>query len=312
MREIAETALFAGTTRGLPPGADYDRFCGEIAETYVGVFPRRPASGGFPADYRIFEAGPFRVGMISTPGVSARRDRRSLSRIPDDAVFVNHSTRDWALDQHGSRRPVGAHAAMVLDNGLPFEVLADPRRRLELTTVRIPRDVLPGRVHRALPRLGERLMGSPRGAQLGAQTALLAGAVRRGEKRLAIAMAGAIVEMLDAVAAPDLNDVAPARIDALRAYSRTRIADPGFSLTRLAQAFGCTPRTVQAAFAADGDTFSGWVRAERLDRARDQLRRGGGAGESVATVARENGFADVGTFHRAYRARFGVSPARDR
>jgi AraC-like DNA-binding protein len=172
--------------------------------------------------------------------------------------------------------------------------------------------MLAPRVERTLPRLAERLAGSPQGAQLGAQTGLLAAAARRGDARLVSAMARTILEMLDVFAAPETPDIAPARIDALRAYARTRLSDPGFTLDRLAAAFACTPRTVQAAFAADGDTFSGWVRAERLDRAREQLRHAGDLGRPLSAVARDNGFADVGTFHRAYRARFGATPARDR
>ncbi|MDY0827848.1 AraC family transcriptional regulator [Microbacterium sp. BG28] len=311
MGETASGVRVRGTTRGLPPGADYDHFCSSLADVYVGVQPRRPRLGSFDADFSLYRTGATDVGMISTPGVDARRDRASIARVPDDAVFINHSLKPWGLSQRGRTWDVAARSATVLENGLPFDVLADKRRRLDLVTVRIPREHLSPRTLRALPSLGDRLARTPLGAQLGTQVGLLAQAAKADLARVATSMSSCVIDLLDAFAADDRDPSAPVRAHALRTYARTRLADPHFDLAAAARAFGCTPRTIQNAFAQDGDTFSGWLRAERLDRAREELRTTG-RGRSVAAIARSNGFADAGTFHRAYRERFGTTPGANR
>ncbi len=310
MGETTSGVRVRGTTRDLPIGADYDHFCDSIADVYVGVRPRRPHTGRFDADFALYRAGPTDLGIISTPGVDARRDRMSIARVPDDAIFINHSLKPWGLVQRGRTWDVAARSATVLENALPFDVLADKRQRLDLVTVRIPREELSPRTTRALASLGDRLARTPLGAQLGAQVGLLAQSARSDLTRVAATMSRTVIEMLDAFAAADPAPRGPMRADALRAYGRSRLGDPRLDLAAVARAFGCTPRTVQNVFAKDGDTFSGWLRAERLDRAREELR--GDGVRSIAAIARAHGFADVGTFHRAYRARFGTSPGADR
>ena len=309
--EVSDGPYVTGTTRGLPCGQDYDHFCDSIADLYVGVRPERP-KGGFAADYALYDLGEFALGLISTPGTSAHRDRASIARLSDDAVFVNHSRRAWALDQRGRNVAVAPGSAVILDNARPFSVLVDPRRRLDLTSVRIPRERLGVRAANAIPTLDARLSNSPRGTQVGAQIALLASAARDGLSSVAVAMGAAVVEMLDAFAADDALVWAPTRAETYRIHARTRLHDSSFDLASLARAFGCSSRTVQTAFAREGERFSEWLRGERLDGARAALRSPANAGTSLAVVARDHGFADVGTFHRAYTMRFGITPHRDR
>lgn len=311
MGETPSGMRVRGTTRGLAPGDDYDHFCDSLASVYVGVQPRRPALDRFDADFSLYRAGPTDIGVISTPGVNARRDRGSIARMPDDAVFINHSLKPWGLSQRGRTWDVAARSATVLENALPFDVLTDKRRRLDLVTVRIPRDQLAPRTLRELPSLGDRLARTPLGAQLGAQVGLLAHAAKADLTRVAASMSRSVIELLDAFAVDDPDPAAPVRADALRTYARSRLGDPHFDLTAMARAFGCTPRTIQNVFARDGDTFSGWLRAERLDRAREELG-GAGRGRSLAAISRSSGFADTGTFHRAYRERFGTTPGAGR
>ncbi|MCC4909434.1 AraC family transcriptional regulator [Microbacterium sp. cx-59] len=307
MREAAIGARVVGTTRGLPPGRDFDYFCDAVADVYVGIRPQRSAS--FAADFSLYDIGPFSLGLISTPGVSASRDRASLRRVSDDAVFVNQSSGAWGLAQGGATWHVGA-GALVLDNDAPFTVIADPRRRLRLASVRIPRAMLSRRAGSMIALLDDRLAGTPLGAQVSAQVELLTSAARNGMVRVAEVMAVSVLEMLEAACAAE--PALPGRRDAMRAYALSRVGDARLDLTAMARAFGCSTRTVQTEFAAEGETFSTWLRSVRLDRAREALRGPDDRGRSIRSVAAECGFADVGTFHRAYRARFGRTPASDR
>lgn len=300
----------SGTTRGLGVGADYDHFCDAIADVYVGVRPERP-EGGFPADFALFDLAPFALGSISTPGTSAHRDRTSIARVPDDALFLNRGIHPWGLRQSGREHRVAARSAIVLDNARPFDVIADPARRLDLVSVRVPRETLGVRSRARASELDRRLGGSPAGAQVGAQVAMLADAARTGMTSVATAMGWVLVEMLDAVAAG--SESGPqGRIVAFRRYAEDRMGDPSLDLRAVASAFACSTRTVQSAFAGEGETFSTWLRDLRLDAARSSLRARSPVRESIAAIAARHGFADAGTFHRAYRARFGTTPSADR
>ncbi|WOQ70075.1 helix-turn-helix transcriptional regulator [Microbacterium limosum] len=301
-----------GTTRGLLPGPDYEHFCESIADVYVGVRPERPAGGAFAADFALYALDDLAVGIISTPGVSAHRDRGSLARVADDGLFVNYSPRSWALRQHRREHRVAGGSAVVLDNARPFSVVVDPRRRLDLLSLRVPRGMLAPKTVSLLPDLDDRLAASRSGALLGAQMGLLSRALRSGVTAAARSMASAAVELLDAIAADDPDAPPPARVDSYRAYARSRLGDPALDVGAVARAFARTTRTIQSAFAGEGQTFSAWLRDERLDRARELLSAPSHAARSVAWVARTSGFRDVGTFHRAYRARFGSTPGADR
>ncbi|WP_390623387.1 helix-turn-helix domain-containing protein [Subtercola endophyticus] len=57
-----------------------------------------------------------------------------------------------------------------------------------------------------------------------------------------------------------------------------------------------------------GSLFSEWLSAERLDIARDRITDPAWQSRSIARIAASAGFADVSTFHRAFRQRFGVTP----
>lgn len=309
MDETGLQPYLRGTTRGLPRGRDYDHFCASIADVYVGVRPRRPERT-FDADYALYALGSLSVGRIDTPGVSADRDRSSLRSVADDAIFLNHSQAGWALEQRDRRWVAVGGEAFLLDNAAPFTVVADPGRRLRLTSVRIPHEMLTPRVRAALPSLDDRLAGTSLGRQLGAQISLLLSAVEAGLRPVAETMGSVILQMLDGFSR--LEPVAPRRIDGIRAFVSSRLEDPALDLATVARAFRCSSRTIQAEFAREGQTFSSWLAGMRLDRAREMLRDPAQAHRSVAAVGRAHGYLDPGTFHRAYRARFGTTPGADR
>lgn len=82
-----------------------------------------------------------------------------------------------------------------------------------------------------------------------------------------------------------------------------------FSYADLARYVGASLRSVQIAFRAELDTtIRDWVRAYRLDLAREALRRRQD-GASVTMIALHNGFPHVGRFSAAYFARFGEYPS---
>ncbi|RFA27796.1 hypothetical protein CAI21_14395 [Alkalilimnicola ehrlichii] len=78
---------------------------------------------------------------------------------------------------------------------------------------------------------------------------------------------------------------------------------PAFLLEKL----GCSRATLYRAFARQGETVSGFIREQRLQRVHRLLRQ---APEhaTIAEIARRCGFLDSASFSRQFRQRFGMPP----
>ena len=80
MADDADSQLgvyLSGTTRHLPVGRDYEYFCDAVADVYIGIRPDLPM-GRFDADFTLYQLSNAQLGVLSTPGVPASRDRHSL------------------------------------------------------------------------------------------------------------------------------------------------------------------------------------------------------------------------------------------
>lgn len=91
-------------------------------------------------------------------------------------------------------------------------------------------------------------------------------------------------------------------------YIEQRLADPGLSLTSIAEAHFVSTRHLQALFQRERTTVTAWIRERRLEMCRRDLADPYLWGESVATIAAKWGFAEPSHFSRAFKARFGCTP----
>lgn len=306
------TPLATVSTRGEREPGRFDRFCDAICDVYLGIRPQRLSDRPFDADFAAFEVGGAVVARMSAPGHRARRTPALVATQPDPSLYLNfgefaasridHLGRDWAL------RP---GAPFLIDSESPFDLRFAPDRRFRLTSLRIPKSAFDDASPEAVRRADERIATSDAGRRLRAQTALLAGELDAGRLGSAAAMAGAVAALLRDLLSTDPH-ASDDRTTRLRRIAIAHLGDPGFGVADLARLAGCSVRTVQLAFAADGESFSSWWLGARLDTARARLADPSWAARSVAAIAASAGFADVSHFHRTYRARFGTPPGAER
>jgi PAS domain S-box-containing protein len=90
----------------------------------------------------------------------------------------------------------------------------------------------------------------------------------------------------------------------MRRFVADNATDPSLDPATVAKAHHVSVRLLQALFADHGCSPAGYIRDVRLSRARALLRRG----EPVTRAGRLSGFADPGTFTRAFRRRYGCTP----
>lgn len=90
------------------------------------------------------------------------------------------------------------------------------------------------------------------------------------------------------------------------------LRDHDLSADRLAAEHFLSTRYVRKLFSEHGTTVTAYVRAHRLERARDDLLQSWTASLPVAAVAARWGFANPSVFSRLFKRRFGLAPHRYR
>jgi AraC-like DNA-binding protein len=93
----------------------------------------------------------------------------------------------------------------------------------------------------------------------------------------------------------------------LQRLVRENIADPRLDVSLLASLLGVSVRTVYSAFASIGLTPAEYVRRQRIEAAAARLSS---SDVPVTDIAISVGFADVTTFTRGFKRRYGVTPSQ--
>ncbi|MEV7457145.1 helix-turn-helix domain-containing protein [Pseudarthrobacter oxydans] len=111
-------------------------------------------------------------------------------------------------------------------------------------------------------------------------------------------------------------DIAPDRMKpqallavSIREYIEANLADPLLSPATIAAAHFISTRHLHNIFHESGTTVASWIRSQRLEGARRDLRDPLHAGKSVGAVAARWGFLDAAHFSRTFRDAFGVPPS---
>ena len=94
-----------------------------------------------------------------------------------------------------------------------------------------------------------------------------------------------------------------------REYIDANLSDPLLSPASIAAAHFISTRHLHNVFHESGTTVASFIRSQRLDGARRDLRDPLHAGKSVGTVAARWGFLDAAHFSRTFRDAFGVPPS---
>ena len=95
----------------------------------------------------------------------------------------------------------------------------------------------------------------------------------------------------------------------VREYIEANLSDPLLSPASVAAAHFISTRHLHNVFHESGTTVATWIRTQRLEGARRELRDPLHAGKSVSAVASRWGFLDAAHFSRTFRDAFGVSPS---
>ncbi|WP_284505316.1 helix-turn-helix domain-containing protein [Streptomyces cellostaticus] len=243
------------------------------------------------------DLGAVRVASVSGGAAAVRGDGRGPGW---HLLLVRHG--ELVLEQQGRTLRAGPGGSVLLDSGPPY------RLRLAGTSNSVVSAHLGGRP-RAHGRLRTRELGArPDLAVLVA--GLLAGLAGEsaphrpgGEQRLGTVVSDLVTLLLDEEEPGD-----SALLPRIQAYISRNLSDGALTPDRVAAAHHISTRYLHRLFQRQGLTVASWIKAQRLDRCRRDLRDPGLGHLPVHVIGARWGFAQPADFSRAFRAAYGTTP----
>jgi AraC-like DNA-binding protein len=119
-----------------------------------------------------------------------------------------------------------------------------------------------------------------------------------------------LAELASGPALAEKSDAArAARCEQIKRYVDLHLSETDLTPVKVAKSLGISVRSLHLAFEPTGTSFAKHVMGRRLQECRTAIERPGTA-RSVTDVAFAWGFANLATFHRAFRREFGGAPGR--
>jgi len=248
---------------------------------------------------------------MRTQAHKVRRTRQDIVAAEDDHVYLNFLVSGrMAVSQEGNVRKMRANDLMIIDNGRLFEADIQTNSRHSHFAVQMTRS-----------RGVERLLNEPHLLDRHPLSPLI-----RSQFSLIALSPVALQHHLVPSVLCTLNTIFTHLTDTLddhTAYwqSNRTIAmvkheisenfmNSDYSVERCAIQLGIPVRTLQHHISLHGSTFSSLLKGCRLTNARQEIETSVGipGRPSIAQIATRHGYADLSTFHRAFKDFFGVTP----
>ena len=232
-----------------------------------------------------------------------------------DDIFLATSRAPLVLRTPRGEQQLPANSMVVLSKAREYEAITPCGG--PTACVLLPR----ASIAPLVPRLEEAPLlvlphGAPSGALALAYAQLLSDSAPLAPPQQALAVAhlrelvaGAIAPALHPHLPPAREAQAASRLALIRHDMQARLGQASLSLEEVARRHHLTPRQVQRLFAQQGSCFSDALREARLDHARALLLAPAQRQRRVLDIALDCGFADISTFNRAFRRRFGLAPS---
>ncbi|MFN5573505.1 MAG: helix-turn-helix domain-containing protein [Bradyrhizobium sp.] len=291
----------AGAQDANPAGA----WAEGLANAFVRLDFEGPRGAPFAGVIDQADLGDLKLSRVraSAHGVWRRAEHARSARA--DLVFVNLQVAGVGVTAQGGReRRTAPFDLAVADTLAPFAIAH--REPFELICAGLPRALAPAEL---MARGGVALSRTPAAREI-ARLLLGCAGLALNPVSTPTAAAAAARCFLDLLAsAADSLDEAPVRgltAAHVRDYIGQNFREATLRAARAARAFGVSERHIQKLLAGGGASFGETLAGLRLEAAAQALAAGGG---SVAQIAYECGFSDLSTFHRAFKARFGETPA---
>jgi len=273
--------------------------------------PRQRIGDGFHARVDAALMGEVALGNLTATAHDFDRSRYKIARDGMDGYLLQFYLRGQSARRSGSNSHVAAEGDLyVIDMAQPLSTTTNDHEQL---TMVVPRRLLaphldqPDGVHMRVVPAAMPLVSLFRDSLKSFYQQLDAMSCRDGEAAIPPLLGLAAAAINGHVDERSVADVQTARFAGIRRHVEAHLLDPDLSIDGLLGVFGLSRRQAYRLFEAVGG-FSTYVNRRRLQRALSVLRSADWRHLSIADIAATHGFDNPGTFSRAFRREFGLSP----
>lgn len=275
------------------------------------------ASRKFHGEVAVLQLGQVQVGSATTIADGAVKVLRSDAKIRHDSddrimVLINRGDSPMRVRQFDREIALKRDEMTVLAMDMPSEC-ATPQSGCS-HVILLSREILPqpGRMLESLAatrldthRVAQRLFGQHVQQLLEAEESLDE-AVEIAAGEYIAQLATAILKVQNARASGKKTEKSESRLADIRKQIARSYRVPDLRADDVAERLGMSGRSIQHIMKQHGTTFGEEVMAMRLEASFGMLKSG--VSDPIADIAFKCGFADLSTFYRAFRARYGKTP----
>lgn len=269
-------------------------------------------AGHFAARMTARSAGPLRIALSESTGYVVSRAKREVESASDDSYSIYlQLSNEATISQCNQAFTFQPGDIAISDLQYPFTALLSGGGQ-RITTV-IPC----GMIDRRAPWVRKTAL-----RRLAAESSYVDLARRHIVEMLKNPTMGETATSLltenlcNLLALASATDIAPNRlqpelqIEAMLAFCKQKLHDPELTPQRVADHLGTSVRTLHLRFKQIGQSFTEWVRDERLKACSVALRDQNQRGLNISEIAYRWGFNDLSHFNKSFRARFNQTPTQ--
>ena len=287
-----------------------------LAEHFCAWDLDRAVAPDFRADIRHRDLGGLRLVDTHCDPCAGHRPQRLVSQDPDvyfGIQLAKEGRKVLEIDGVSLEINRGDMLMWTSDQPVAFKV----EERMHKVSLVLPwseiRERLPERRHfKSAVIKGQRGIGAVLYSHIDSLTAQLdslepddLGAARRATIELLVAV---LSHRMDAPP----KALAQRYLERLQAYVVENLQDAELSPASIAEANRMSVRYVHLLFAQTGLSVSSWIRAQRLERCREELESFSRRQDGVSEIAYRWGFRDPMHFSRLFKKHYGLNPTQYR
>jgi AraC-like DNA-binding protein len=302
------------STQRLPAERQFDRWCDFVNEAHLHWSIRREPYDIFPAFIREGRFGDFRMASL-TAAQSRVKGTRSCVEIAQDAevlyniIYIVDGSECLIID--GREIDLRPGNFVLWDSARPMTFITG--ENLHQVTLSVTHD----RLHRVFPQAGD-FVGKPLSAATGLNRLfanhLLSLDEQFGElpcdqaQTVLDATINFLAATLDSANCSADSACTSELLRKIRRYIDRNLEDFDLSISRIAVSHGISIRHLHRLFQGLDTSVATYIVKHRLDRCKHELSSSFHSRASITDIAFRWGFADSGTFSKAFRREFGMTP----